>query len=98
MISRFGIGTVLIAFIGTAVLTGCTSSITQEQLSEMRRLRSDEVRLKSDISDLESELRSVRDELTARQRMVDDCNTRRQFVQSKLKQENPWPAGLFPGE
>ena len=98
MISRFGIGTVLVAIIGTAVLTGCTSSITQEQLSEMRRLRSDEVRLNGDISDLESELRSVRDELTARQRTVDDCNTRRQFVQSKLKQQNPWPAGLFTGD
>ncbi len=96
MVSRFGIGTVLVALIGTTVLAGCTSMITPEQLAELRRLRGDEQRLTGEIADLEKELRSVRDEVSARQSTVDDCNTRRSFVQSKLAQENPWPSGLFP--
>lgn len=94
MKSRFGIGTVLTALLGTLVLTGCTSKITAEQLAELRKLRADEQRLTTEIADLESELRSVRDEVSARQRTVDDCNTRRKFVESKLAQDDPWQ-GLF---
>lgn len=97
MSSRFSVGLLVLAFSGSAFLAGCTSKITQEQLAEMRRLRQDEVRLNSEIADRKRDLENLRREVSARQSEVDDCNTRRQFVQSKLAQwPNSWPAGLFP--
>lgn len=97
MKSRLSIGLLIMAVSGSAFLAGCTSKITQEQLNELRRLRGDEVRLNQEISGAKAELEKIRREVAARQSEVDDCNSRKQFVQSKLAQwPNSWPAGLFP--
>ncbi len=97
MKSRLSVGLLILAVSGSAFMAGCTSMITQEQLNEMRKLRADEIRLNDEIATKKGELEKLRREVAARQSEVDDCNTRKQFVQSKLAQwPNSWPAGLFP--
>ncbi len=71
-----------------AVMAGCSSKITEEQLAQMRQLRQQE-------STLQSQLRSKRDEKTRLSGEVnrlradlDQCGKDKAFVQGKLAQ---WP-------
>jgi outer membrane murein-binding lipoprotein Lpp len=97
MKAKLQIGMLALALAGSSFLAGCSSKITKEQLDEMRRLRAQEQTLKNEISAKTSERDRLQREVDARRREVDNCNSRRQFVQSKLAQwPNVWPAGLFP--
>lgn len=96
MSRTFRSGMLVLALAGSSFLASCSSKITAEQLAKMKELRNRERALKQEIADLENKMRSLDGEISARQREVDDCNTRKQFVQSKLAQwPNSWPAGLF---
>lgn len=96
---RLRTGMLIVAAAGSAFLASCSSKITTEQLAEMRRLRAEERSLKQQISDKNSELARLESEVSAKQKEVDNCATRKQFVQSKMAQwPNIWPAGLFPNE
>ena len=82
---------------GLSFLASCSSKITTEQLATLRQLRTQEAQLKQDIEAKKNELNRLKNEVSAHQREVDNCNSRKQFVQSKLAQwPNAWPAGLFP--
>ncbi len=97
MNAKFRIGMLALVIAGSSFLAGCSSKITAEQLATLRQLRAQEAQLKKDIESKKNELSRLRSEVDARQREVDNCNTRKQFVQSKLAQwPNAWPAGLFP--
>lgn len=96
MKAKLQIGMLALALAGSSFLAGCSSKITKEQLAEMRDLRAKEQTLKNEIATKTSERDRLQREVEARQREVDNCNSRKQFVQSKLAQwPNVWPAGLF---
>lgn len=96
MKAKLQIGMLALALAGSSFIAGCTSKITKEQLAEMRDLRAKEMTLKNEIATKKSERDRLQREVEARQREVDNCNSRKQFVQSKLAQwPNVWPAGLF---
>ena len=98
MKGKLQIGMLALALVGSTFLASCSSKITKEQLDEMRRLRAQEQTLKNEISAKTSDRDRLQREADARQREIDNCNSRKQFVQSKLAQwPNVWPAGLFPG-
>jgi peptidoglycan hydrolase CwlO-like protein len=93
------LGLAVFALAGSSFLASCTSKITKEQLATIRDLRQQEQSLNSQISSRNADLERLKREVAARQKEVDDCNTRKQFVQAKLKQWEAgtvWPSGLFP--
>lgn len=86
------LGVLILAVAGTSVLTSCSSKITEEQLAEMKKLRQQEQTLNQQIRMKEDEKSRLQSELNARQGEVDRCNTKKQFVESKLAQwPNVWP-------
>ena len=97
MNAKIRIGMLALVVAGSSFLASCSSKITAEQLATLRQLRAQEAQLKQDIESKKSELSRLKNEVSARQKEVDNCNSRKQFVQSKLAQwPNAWPAGLFP--
>ena len=97
MNAKFKTGMIALAVAGSSFLASCSSKITAEQLATLRQLRAQEAQLKQDIQTKKNELSRLKSEADARQKEVDNCNSRKQFVQSKLAQwPNAWPAGLFP--
>lgn len=96
MKAKLQIGMLALALAGSSFLASCSSKITKEQLAEMRDLRAKEQTLKNEIATKKMDRDRLQREVEARQREVDNCNSRKQFVQSKLAQwPNVWPAGLF---
>lgn len=81
------------ATLGTAlVLTSCTCKIKDEQLAQIRQLRTEEKQIAADILKAESDRTRIQGELASRQGDVRKCNERKAFVQSKLGQwPNIWP-------
>jgi outer membrane murein-binding lipoprotein Lpp len=80
---------VAIATLGTAlVLTSCTCKIKDEQLAQVRQLRSEEKQLAADIQKAESDRTKIQGELSSRQGEVRNCNQRLSFVQQK---KAAWP-------
>ncbi|MCX6139929.1 MAG: hypothetical protein NTX15_03725 [Candidatus Kapabacteria bacterium] len=84
---------VAIATLGTAlVLTSCTCKIKDEQLAQIRQLRTDEKQLAVDMKKSQSDLARIQGELSGRQGEVRNCNQRLSFVQDKkAKWPNVWP-------
>ena len=96
MKAKLQIGMLALALAGSSFLASCTAKITKEQLAEMRSLRAKEQTLNSEIESKKAEGDRLQREIADRQREVDNCNSRKQFVQSKIAQwPNVWPAGLF---
>jgi septal ring factor EnvC (AmiA/AmiB activator) len=78
-----------LAFLGVAlVLASCTCKIREEQMSQIRQLRTEEKQTASDIQRAEAEKARVDKELASRQGDVRQCNQRLSFVQQKKAQ---WP-------
>lgn len=84
---------VALATLSTAlVLTSCTCKIKDEQLAQIRQLRTDEKQLAMDIQKSESDRSRIQGELNSRQGEVRNCNQRLSFVQEKKAQwPNVWP-------
>lgn len=76
--------------VATASLTmiGCASKITQEQLTEIQNLKQQETTLRQQVSTKEQEKNRLAAEVATRRRELDQCNTNRQFIESKLA---TWP-------
>jgi peptidoglycan hydrolase CwlO-like protein len=73
-------------------LAGCPSMITEEQLAQLQELRKKERSLNQEIADAQSEISKIEAEVNARQRELDDCNDRLEFVKDKLsKWPDVWP-------
>lgn len=70
------------------VLASCTCKIKEEQLSQIRQIRTQDKETASGINTAESEKARVSRELSARQAEVRSCNDRLSFVQQKKSQ---WP-------
>ena len=82
-------GALPIAIIGVAlVLASCTCKIKEEQLSQIRQIRTQDKQAAADITKAESETSRVTKELAARQTEVRNCNDRLSFVQQQKAQ---WP-------
>lgn len=97
MKAKLQMGMIVFALTGASFLASCSSHITKEQLAEMRSLRESERSLKSQIEAKNDEKRRLQGEVDQPQREVDNCNSKKQFVSSKLQQwPNVWPANLFP--
>jgi len=78
-----------IAFLGIAlVLASCTCKIKEEQMSQIRQLRTEDKQTAADIQKAEAEKSRVDKELASRQGDVRQCNQRLSFVQQKKSQ---WP-------
>jgi len=78
-----------IAFLGIAlVLASCTCKIKEEQMSQIRQLRTEDKQTAADIQKAETEKSRVQKELASRQGDVRQCNQRLSFVQQKKAQ---WP-------
>jgi uncharacterized protein (DUF3084 family) len=69
-------------------MVGCSSKITQEQLTELQNLRQQEATLRQQVSAKEQEKSRLQSEVNARRGDLDKCNTDRQFVEGKLA---TWP-------
>jgi len=81
--------TIPVALLGVAlVLASCTCKIKEEQMSQIRQLRTDDKQTASDIQKAEGERARVEKELASRQGDVRQCNQRLSFVQQKKAQ---WP-------
>ncbi len=88
MFTRFK-GAVPIAVCGIALfLVSCTCKIKEEQLSQIRQIRTQDKETAADITKAESEKSRVAKELALRQSEVRNCNDRLSFVQQKKAQ---WP-------
>ncbi len=73
-------------------LPGCTSKISEEQLAKIQELKRKEAALHEQIQSKKSDILQLRTEISKRQRTVDDCQKRLEFVKSKLAQwPNVWP-------
>ena len=82
-------GALPVALLATAlVLASCTCKIKEEQLSQIRQIRTQDKQAAADITKAESEKSRVTRELAARQAEVRSCNDRLSFVQQKKSQ---WP-------
>lgn len=82
-------GALPVALLGAAlVLASCTCKIKEEQLSQIRQIRTQDKQTAADITKAESEKSRVTRELAARQAEVRTCNDRLSFVQQKKSQ---WP-------
>lgn len=78
-----------VALLGVAlVLASCTCKIKEEQMSQIRQLRTEDKQTASDIQKAEAEKARVEKELASRQGDVRQCNQRLSFVQQKKSQ---WP-------
>ncbi|MES2766434.1 MAG: hypothetical protein V4642_11220 [Bacteroidota bacterium] len=72
--------------------SGCTSKITEEQLRELRDLRSRDSQLRQTISSNESDRLRLEGEATRRQAEVRKCNEDKAFVQQQMSRwPNVWP-------
>ncbi|MEY3387014.1 MAG: hypothetical protein RIR53_1825 [Bacteroidota bacterium] len=77
------------ALFGVAiVLASCTCKIKEEQLSQIRQIRTQDKETAADISKSESEKARASSELASRQSEVRTCNDRLSFIQQKKAQ---WP-------
>ncbi len=82
-------GALPVALLGTAlVLASCTCKIKEEQLSQIRQIRTQDKQTAADITKAESDKSRVARELASRQTEVRSCNDRLSFVQQKKSQ---WP-------
>lgn len=82
-------GALPVALLATAlVLASCTCKIKEEQLSQIRQIRTLDKQTAADITKGESEKSRVTRELSARQAEVRGCNERLSFIQQKKAQ---WP-------
>ena len=69
-------------------MVGCSSKISQEQLTELQNLRQQESTLRQQVSAKESEKGRLQGEVAARRTSLDQCNSNRQFIEGKLA---TWP-------
>ena len=70
------------------VLASCTCKIKEEQMSQIRQLRTEDKQTAADIQKADAEKARVQKELASRQGDVRQCNQRLSFVQQKKAQ---WP-------
>lgn len=90
LVAALGISTIVLA--SSLSFTSCTSMITEEQLAQLQELRKQEKSLKQDINSAKSEISKIESEIKSRQPELDDCNTKADFIKSKLGQwPNVWP-------
>jgi len=77
------------ALLGVAlVLASCTCKIKEEQLSQIRQIRTQDKETAAEISKVESDKARASGELASRQAEVRTCNDRLSFIQQKKSQ---WP-------
>ncbi|MDC1067852.1 hypothetical protein OAQ99_01695 [Candidatus Kapabacteria bacterium] len=76
------------AVLGGLLLSSCTSYITQEQLATLQELRKQEASLKEKLANTNSEIDKIKAELKDIQAQAKDCDSKKSFVEEKLKQ---WP-------
>jgi outer membrane murein-binding lipoprotein Lpp len=69
-------------------MVGCSSKITQEQLTELQNLKQQESTLRQQVASKEQEKNRLQSEVNARKGELDQCNKNRQFVEGKLA---VWP-------
>lgn len=66
--------------------------ITEEQKAHLRMLRQREASLNDVIASQQREADKLKAEINASQALVDDCNSRMQFIKDKLsKWPDVWP-------
>ena len=69
-------------------MVGCSSKISQEQLTELQNLKQQESTLRQQVSAKEQEKARLQSEVAARRAELAQCNTNRQFIEGKLA---VWP-------
>ena len=75
-------------------MAGCSSKITQEQLTQLTTLRQQETSLKSQQASLQTRQAEVQRELSARRADLDRCNENMRIVNQRLapgQWPNIWP-------
>ncbi len=91
--SKWNGAMVAIASLGLAlVLTSCGCKIKDEQLAQIRQLRTEEKQIAMDQKKSEADRSRIQSELSNRQGEVRNCTQRLSFVQEKkAKWPNVWP-------
>jgi uncharacterized protein (DUF3084 family) len=90
LISGAGIGTIVIA--AAFFLSSCSNKITEEQLKQLKDLRTQERDLTEQISKKMKEKSGLEDELRKRKSELGKCDEQRKFVKDLLdKWPNVWP-------
>lgn len=87
-----GLGFSTIALAAMIFLGSCTSKITEEQLKQLRDLRTQERGLSESIQQKKDEKSRLERELNARKAELKKCSDEKKFVQEKLaKWPDVWP-------
>lgn len=82
-------GMMPVAFLGIGlVLASCTCKIKEDQMSQIRQLRTEDKQTAADMQKAEAERARVQKELASRQGDVRQCNQRLAFVQQQMAK---WP-------
>lgn len=90
LITKIGAGSILLAFVLFAA--SCTSMISEEQLQQLKELRTQERSLTEMIEKKKQQKSRLEQELKSRKAELDDCTEKKEFVQDKLsKWPDIWP-------
>lgn len=84
--SEAGIGIFVLA--AALIMSSCASKITDDQLAQLKELRTQERSLNESISKNRDEKSRLEAELKAKKSQFKDCDDKLQFVKSKLA---TWP-------
>lgn len=84
--------------ISLPIAIGCKSMITEEQLKEMRDLRTKERNLTEQIKQKQDEKVRIQTEMNSRNAELKKCSDEKAFIESKISQwPNVWP-DYTPGQ
>lgn len=90
--SAKGIASMVAIVAASLVFSSCSNKITEEQLTQLKDLRMQERNLNESIQKKRDEKSRLEKELSSRKAELKDCNDKKAFVTTKLKNwPNVWP-------
>jgi len=85
---RFARQILLIASLSTLFLAGCTKYATEEELTRLRDTEVASKKAESRVSEIKQERKTVEDKIADRERELQEADTEKTAVDSRLKEMN----------
>jgi len=85
---RFARQILLIASLSTLFLAGCTKYATEEELTRLRDTEAASKKAESRVSEVKQERKTVEDKIADRERELQEADTEKTAVDSRLKEMN----------